>query len=534
MVFRESATKIVPGGEIHSQIGYMTDTTKALSPGSAFAVERIRWPTTYRLAATLTIVLAMVAARCWVAVHSDFETDEPYYWLWSHGLAWGYFDHPPMIAYFIRLGTLFFGDTIIGIRSMAILAIAAASALVYILTLILFDDRRLGVLALLWFSVMPHTAFFSIITFPDTPAILFWTLSCVGLAMVWRSGRGEWWYLVGVATGLLLLSKYTGVFLMCGIAAWLVLAVEMRPWLKRREPYIAGMIALALFCPVIVWNAQHGWVSFIKQFGRALDHSSVGGLDNMAAFVGIQAAFVSPLIFVFIIAGLAVAVARGLRRQEANWLLLALTSAPILLYFLLHAFSAEVLPQWPSAAYAAGVVAAIAAFAAPKDNVETRSFVRNCFNAAPWVGLVFTLILLTQMTIRPVPIAAANDPLSRFVGWADLSAKTRVVAEAQQADYIVTNEQGLDGALAFYLRDIAVFQASESIRYESLPPVDQTLLRRTTGIYISAAPVRDLAMLKSHYDSVELVSTTWRRCGDDPIEPYYIYRLKGYRGGLPL
>jgi len=108
------------------------------------------------------------------------------------------------------------------------------------------------------------------------------------------------------------------------------------------------------------------------------------------------------------------------------------------------------------------------------------------------------------------------------------------VAEAQQADYIVTNEQGLDGALAFYLPDITVFQASESIRYESLPPVDQALLRRATGIYISAAPVGDLAILKGHYDSVEFVSTIWRARGDEPIEPYYIYRLKGYRGGLPL
>lgn len=512
----------------------MTDTTKALSDGSTFAVERLSWPATYRLAPVLALVFAMIAARCWVVVHSDFETDEPYYWLWSHGLAWSYFDHPPMIAYFIRLGTLFFGDTVLGIRSMAILSIAAASALVYILPLVLFDDRRLGVLALFWFSVMPHTAFFSIIMFPDTPAILFWTISCVALAMVWRSGRGGWWYLAGVATGLLLLSKYTGVFLICGAAAWLVLAVEMRPWLRRREPYIAGMIALAFFLPVVVWNANHGWVSFIKQFGRALDHSSVGGLDNMATFVGIQAAFVSPLIFGFIIAGLAVAFARGLRRQEANWLLLALTSAPMLLYFLLHAFSAEVLPQWPSAAYAAGVVAAVATFAAPKDSSEPRSLMRHCFNAAPWVGLVFTLILLAQMTIRPYPTAAANDPLSRFVGWADLSAKTRVVAEAQQADYILTNEQGLDGALAFYLRDITVFQASESIRYESLPPVDQALLRRANGIYISLAPADDLAVLKGHYDSVELVSTIWRTRGDDPIEPYYIYRLKGYRGGLPF
>jgi 4-amino-4-deoxy-L-arabinose transferase-like glycosyltransferase len=512
----------------------MTETTKALPPGSAFIAAPARWRANYRLAPVLALLLAVVAARCWVVVHSDFETDEAYYWLWSRGLAWSYFDHPPMVAYFIRLGTWLFGDTILGIRSMAILAMVAASVLVYILALLLFDDRRVGLLSLLWFSVMPHTAFFSIIMFPDTPAILFWTLTCVGLAMVWRSGRGEWWYLVGVAVGLLLLSKYTGVFLICGIAAWLLASTEMRPWLKRPEPYVAGLIALLLFSPVIVWNAQHGWASFIKQFGRALDVSSVGGLANMGAFVGVQAAFVSPLIFIFIVAGLAVAVSRGLRLQEANWLLLALTSAPVLLYFLLHAFSAEVLPQWPSAAYPAGVVAAVAAFAAPKSGASARSLARYTFEAAPWAGLVFTLILLVQMTVRPVSVAAAYDPLSRFAGWAELASKTWAEAKAERADYIATNEQGLDGALAFYLRDISVFQTSEAIRYESLPSVDQALLHRATGLYVVEASLDDVARLQKHFDSVDLVSTIWRTRDGDLIEPYHLYRLTGYRGGLPF
>ena len=511
----------------------MTETTKVLPPGSAYAAQ-VRWPATYRLAPVLGLLLAVVAARYWVVVHSDFETDEPYYWLWSHGLAWSYYDHPPMVAYFIRLGTLLFGDTILGIRSMAILAMIGASVLVYVLALLLFDDRKIGLLSLVWYSMMPHTAFFSIIMFPDTPAILFWVATCVGLAMVWRSGRGEWWYLIGVTTGLLLLSKYTGVFLICGVAAWLLLSAEMRPWLKRAEPYIAGAIATLLFSPVIMWNAQHGWASFIKQFGRALDSSSVGGVANMGTFVGIQAAFVSPLIFAFIIAGLAVAASRGLRRQQANWLLLALTSAPMLLYFLLHAFSAEVLPQWPSAIYPAGIVAAVAAFAARGNETNSRTFVRYSFDAAPWVGLAFTLTLLAQMTIRPVSVPAAHDPLSRFTGWADLASKARAAANAQHADYIATNEQGLDGALAFYLRDITVFQTSEAIRYQSLPPVDQVLLRRATGLYVVEASLDDADRLQAYFDSVEPVSTIWRTRDRDPIEPYHLYRLTGYRGGLPF
>lgn len=56
------------------------------------------------------MVLTLVTLRCWVAAHMDFETDEAYYWLWSRALAASYYDHPPMIAYLIRLGTSLFGD----------------------------------------------------------------------------------------------------------------------------------------------------------------------------------------------------------------------------------------------------------------------------------------------------------------------------------------------------------------------------------------------------------------------------------------
>jgi 4-amino-4-deoxy-L-arabinose transferase-like glycosyltransferase len=503
-----------------------SDTLEATPPG--------KWSATIQPAAILCVVLAIVALRCWIAGHLDFETDEPYYWLWSRGLALSYFDHPPMVAYFIRLGTMLFGDTGWGIRSMAVASVIVASGLLYILAQILFEDRRVSLLSVFWFNATPHTTFFSIIMFPDTPALLFWVATCVGLAMVWRSGRGTWWYFVGAAMGLLLLSKYTGVCLIFGTAAWLLLSPAMQPWLRRREPYLAGLITLILFTPVIVWNSEHGWASFIKQFGRALETSSDGGFANVASFVGIQAAFVSPTIFVFVIAGLAVAVWRGFRWQKANWLLLALTSVPMLLYFLLHGLSAEVLPQWPSAVYPGAIVAAVAAFSQPNASISDRPILRYGFDSAPWIGLAFTLFFFVQLTERPVPLSERHDPLDRFVGWSELSAKARAAAAGEQAGYILTDEQGMEGALAFYIRDLPVFQMSESIRYEALPPIDQAILKGTIGIYVASGPFEERDRLQTHFDSIELVSTIWRTRNGIPIEPYRVYRLKGYRGGIPF
>src|SRR5262249_3785201 len=142
--------------------------------------------------------------------------------------------------------------------------------------------------------------------------------------------------------------------------------------------------------------------------------------------------------------------------------------------------------------------------------------------------------MFAQMTVQPMPIAAARDPLSRFAGWADLSTKVRAAAAAQGADYIATSEQGMEGTLAFYLRDIAVFQATEAIRYEALPPVDQNLLQRATGLYVTL-PGTDVAeRLKKHYEAIEPVAGIWRTRNGDPIEEYRVYRLTGYRGGLPF
>ncbi len=185
----------------------MTETTETAPRDSgvlASAAEGLRIvPCQTATLAVLALIAAMVALRCLVARHVDLETDEAYYWLWSRHLTISYYDHPPMIAYLIRLGTALFGDTVFGVRSMAIACMIAASAAVYGLTVVLFDDRRLGVLAALWFNMMPHTAFFSIVMYPDTPAILFWLLCCLALALVWKTGRGTWWYAAGAAMGLL-------------------------------------------------------------------------------------------------------------------------------------------------------------------------------------------------------------------------------------------------------------------------------------------------------------------------------------------
>jgi hypothetical protein len=213
--------------------------------------------------------------------------------------------------------------------------------------------------------------------------------------------------------------------------------------------------------------------------------------------------------------------------------LLAVAAAPVLLYFLVHALSAQVLAQWPSAAYAVAVIAGVVAFAARRQVPRQGTLVRFGFVAAPWTGLAFTLVLLAQMTVRPLPVLAARDPLNIFAGWAQLVSDTRAVATAHHAGYILGADYDTTAELMFYQREIPVFQSSETIRYAFLPPIDQTLMAHNTGIYLTEPPFADLPEIEKHFKSVELVSTIWRGRDGDPIKPYRVYELNGYLGGVP-
>src|SRR6202020_1564192 len=116
------------------------------------------------------------------------------------------------------------------------------------------------------------------------------------LAKVLETGRGAWWLAVGTAVGEALLAKYTALFFGPAILIWLVMVPKLRRWLISPWPYLGGLVALAMFSPVILWNADHHWVSFLKQIGRARIE------DFKLSFIGelipTQVAFATPLVFI--------------------------------------------------------------------------------------------------------------------------------------------------------------------------------------------------------------------------------------------
>src|SRR5215475_14865077 len=91
---------------------------------------------------TILIVVSLVALRLVAAAYTPLTFDEAYYWLWSRHLAFGYYDHPPMVALVIRAGTMIAGDTELGVRPFSVLLALPMSYAVYRSAAILFGGVR--------------------------------------------------------------------------------------------------------------------------------------------------------------------------------------------------------------------------------------------------------------------------------------------------------------------------------------------------------------------------------------------------------
>src|SRR5271167_4342864 len=201
---------------------------------------------------TALTISALVTLRLVAAALTPLTFDEAYYWMWSKHLAGGYYDHPPMVALVIRLGTMIAGDTEFGVRLVSILLALPMSWAVYRSAAILFGGQRIAATAAILLNVTMMASVGTVIVTPDAPLLVAASFVMFCLAKVLETGRGAWWLAVGAAVGAALLSKYTAMFFGPAILIWLVSVPKIRRWLLSPWPYLGGLVAFAIFAPVIL------------------------------------------------------------------------------------------------------------------------------------------------------------------------------------------------------------------------------------------------------------------------------------------
>jgi len=477
---------------------------------------------------TSLAILALVALRLVAAAWTPLTFDEAYYWMWSKHLAGGYYDHPPMVALVIRAGTMIAGDTEFGVRLVSILLALPMSFAVYRAAEILFADVRVAASAAILLNATLMAAVGTLIVTPDSPLLVASSFVLFFLAKVLETGRGVWWLAVGAAVGAALLSKYTALFFGAAILIWLLAVPTQRRWLITPWPYLGGLAALAIFAPVILWNADHQWVSFVKQMGRARIEDFRTAF--IAELVPTQIAFATPLVFILGAMGLHALAWRGVGERPARVLISALFWT-IVAYFVWHSLHARVEANWFAPVYPALVVAAAVAAHLVPWQPRAQRLAEFCLNWAGPVGVLMFALLIVQANTGMLS-AYRRDATVRSVGvgWRELAGRIEAVRARVGATCVLAPDYGTTGWLAFYLpRGTCVIQPTQRIRWVNMPAPDPAALAGPL-LFVDEARPGGRPYLKDTFARVEEVAELQRKRGPLVIETYALNLLQDPKG----
>jgi dolichol-phosphate mannosyltransferase len=251
------------------------------APGFSHVLSSAQGEARWRALAIRIVVYAVVLRLVYLG-SVELLPEEAYYWNYSRHLDIGYLDHPPMVAWLIRLGTTLFGQSQFGVRVGALGCSVFTSVFTYRLTRNLYGEES-ALAALVLSQALPFFFLSGLLMTPDAPLTAAWAASLFYFERALVEGRSAAWWRVGFWLGIGFISKYTIGLLVPAAFLFMLWDRKSRQWFLRWQPYAAALLALAIFSPVIIWNAQHDWASFAFQTSRRLAEAPKFALHRLIA-----------------------------------------------------------------------------------------------------------------------------------------------------------------------------------------------------------------------------------------------------------
>ena len=411
--------------------------------------------------------LAYLAYNCPL----DLAPDEAHYWDWSRHLDWSYYSKGPLIAYLIRGGcevagswsVAHTGNLALAVRLPAVVCGSLLLISLYVLTVQVYRCETLALAVVGMALTLPILAVGSSLMTIDAPYTCCWGWALVlGHRAIFRGSTWAW-PLLGVVLGLGMLAKYTMIVWIPSAALFLVMTSAYRRLLWGRGFWC--MIAVAGFCcaPILIWNAQHDWVTFRHVFGLAGLQEVVQQHEEPRLhwlgplhYLGGQCALL--LVYWFVAWAAAMIAHRPWREPDEGVRYLWWLSVPMFLLFLV--FSPKTgggEMNWPVTAYLSGLVLSAAWLLRQLD--DPRRWYRRCtainLGLACTLGLAVTLFMHHSEWLHPVlarlagPPSEANlfplrrlDPTCRLRGWRTLAAAVDRIRVQ------LTEQEGIEPILA--------------------------------------------------------------------------------------
>jgi 4-amino-4-deoxy-L-arabinose transferase-like glycosyltransferase len=435
-------------------------------------------------AACAALLFAGAGLNLWFLIDGcrlDLSGDEAHYWEWSRHLDISYYSKGPLVAWIIAGSRALIGEwsrqmvgsEALAVRIPGVLLAVFTGAGVFVLALRTTRRPTLALAATALLGTIPILATGSILMTIDAPLMCAWVWALVLLHAGLEDGSMPAWCGAGLFVAAGILAKYTMVLIYPVVGLTLLLDPAARERLRQAGPYVAGVIGLLGFVPILIWNAAHDWVSFRHVAGQAgLSHG--GGFNPVGplAYATGQFAVVGPWLIVMVLAihfalRSPAKMQHGLTGLSCRFLLLS----AILPWAFFAPFSliAKIQPNWPVAALPAAAILAVVWIAAAlqheRATVRTRATVLACVCSA--VGLL--LVVLSRHTEWLMPLfqrlaqgapawqltpAARYDPAARLRGWSELGRSVGQELEALRTagrqPFILSDDYQVASEIAFY------------------------------------------------------------------------------------
>ena len=471
----------------------------------------------------LLLLGVITIARLIFAASFPPQDDEAYYWTWAHHLAWGYPDHPPMIAYILRATLALAGDTPLGIRMGPVLLALGTAVLLWDLGTRMFGPAA-GRIAALWLQLVPALALGAVFAAPDAPLGFFWILT---LWSFWRAlmyGSVAGWLVTGLTLGLALMSKLTAVFLALALPAFLLTSPTHRRWLQRWEPYAAALLSLLVVLPVVLWNADHQWI-MIRKSSAPAPWTQLGsaGLSILAYTAG-QLIYYGPVAAVLLLLALA-ASARWARRGDARFALVTWASIPLIGVNWLASLQGIPKPHWPAPGYLIALLPAAALWPQVRAQRTWRVL----------AGLAIALNLLMVGVIHIFPFRPTPSLAGQLYGWDQVAVKLDALmsqAPAGRDVFILSVSYQTAAQIDYHTRGrFVVTTAGVSDAFAVRRHADALMGRDAVFINdVAGAPGIPLALM---FERVERLPDLEVMHDGQVVRRFAIYRCYGFRS-LPV
>jgi dolichol-phosphate mannosyltransferase len=483
--------------------------------------------------AVICMVAVLTVLRFSLCGIVELLPEETYYWTYAQHPAFGYFDHPPMVAWIITVGTTLFGDTALGVRIVTFVLWMASAGLLF-LTGRMWFGRRTALAATLFFTLLPIYVGMGLIVTPDAPLVFFWVATLYVISKALHTGRGGYWLLAGVTFGGALLSKYYALLLAPSLLWFLLLSPNHRHWLRRPQPWLALPIALAVFSPVIIWNAQHQWTSFLFQSTRTVGPQK-NTLRNVSLFWLVQLAMLTPPFFALFTGAAARGIRRGWLQHDDRWNFVASFSLPLFFLFAAASFKTEIHVNWTAPAFLSLMLGGAAILLEGLDAAEPS-------RAKRWrVGAWVTIALCALAIVFGHTSLAWGFP--RFLaythagGWQATAQqvdamRTRTRNETSQEPFVLGMEKYSAAEIGFHLHQPYECVNAYAVGAQGLSYRYWTDLGKFEGrpavVVFPKPPGNMLDQLRLHFDQVGEPEYSQVRAGGTRQRHMYLVICTGY------